>query len=64
MSDAVSTVDMKITTAMEITTRDINAMRGHLTKVNEVQNKSMQLDAQLKLRPNFEDLDRALEKFN
>ena len=61
--DTLSPLEMRITSQVDNLVRDHAAMRGYLTKINDIINDIASLEEKLAVRPTLDDIDTKLERF-
>ena len=63
LMDTLSPLETRITSQVDNLVRDHAAMRGYLSKINEVVTDVAMIEEKLAVRPTLEELDTKLEKF-
>ena len=64
LMDTLLPLETRITSQVDNLVRDHAAMRGYLSKINEVVNDISAIEEKIVVRPTFEDIDVKLEKFS
>lgn len=60
--DTLSPLEIRITSQVDNLIRDHAAMRGYLSKINDVVNDITVVEEKLTVRPTFDEMDQKLER--
>ena len=60
--DTLSPLELRITSQVDNLIRDHAAMRGYLSKINDVVNDITVVEEKLTVRPTFDEMDQKLER--
>ena len=60
--DTLSPLEMRITSQVDNLVRDHAAMRGYLTKINDIINDISTLEEKLAVRPTIDEVDTRMER--
>lgn len=63
LMDTLAPLETRMTAQIDNLVRDHAAMRGYLTKINEVVNDIAAIEEKLAVRPTIEDIDAKMDKF-
>ena len=60
--DTLSPLELRITSQVDNLIRDHAAMRGYISKINDVVNDVSAVEEKLTVRPTFDEMDQKLER--